>query len=269
MVEHEVIETSLEQCKCSVLPLSLMPHKNQFHSPELFASKQLDDQSLNQVLAYYNDLAVHALPQNRTISRQWNLTVVHIVIALKQIVTATILNLAQLLLSSNRRLSIQLTVKNYALPERGHRRNLARGDGVEPSCTKRPITCYIAFALQSGLFHFHLTGCSFIVSTHLQALLLDLARRQHIIFLNQLSSNQGTFSINVSIESCYQKQSGGLPFSTSSNKSYFQLSKNYSDIILTFLASYQLEEHTQVHTSYTIVQSFRKNTYSHTSQLKL
>ena len=52
-----------------------------------------------------------------------------------------------------------------------------------------------------------------------------------ISFLNQLSSNQGTFSINVSIESCYQKQSGGLPFSTSSNKSYFQLSKNYEDII--------------------------------------
>ena len=37
--------------------------------------------------------------------------------------TATILNLVQLSLSSNRRLSIQLTVKNYALPERSHRRN--------------------------------------------------------------------------------------------------------------------------------------------------
>ena len=45
-------------------------------------------------LAHYNDLAVHALPWNRTISRQRNLTVVHVVIALKQIVTAAILNLA-------------------------------------------------------------------------------------------------------------------------------------------------------------------------------
>ena len=69
------------------------PIKNQFHSPELFASKSLMT-SFNKNLTHYNDLAVHALPWNRTISRRRNLTVVHIVIALKQIVTATILNLA-------------------------------------------------------------------------------------------------------------------------------------------------------------------------------
>ena len=45
-------------------------------------------------LAHYNDFAVHALPWNRTISRRRNLTVVHIVITLKQIVTAAILHLA-------------------------------------------------------------------------------------------------------------------------------------------------------------------------------
>ena len=43
--------------------------------------------SKSSLLAHYNDLAVHALPWNRTISRRRNLTVVHIVIALKQIVT--------------------------------------------------------------------------------------------------------------------------------------------------------------------------------------
>ena len=40
---------------------------------------------------------------------------------------------------------MQLTVKNYALPERGHRRILARGDGVEPSCTKRPINSRVDY----------------------------------------------------------------------------------------------------------------------------
>ena len=132
MVDRRGVKPRLDRCKRSVLSISLPAHKNQFHSPELFASKHLDDQSLNQVLAHYNDLAVHALPQNRTISRRRNLTVVHIVIALKQIVTATILNLAQLSLSSNRHLSIQLTVKNYALPKRCHRRILAPHRGLEP-----------------------------------------------------------------------------------------------------------------------------------------
>ena len=37
---------SFVQGKC--VTFTLQAHKNQFHSPELFASKRLDDQSLNQ-----------------------------------------------------------------------------------------------------------------------------------------------------------------------------------------------------------------------------
>ena len=47
-------------------------------------------------------------------------------------------------------INIQLTVKNYALPERGHRRILARGDGVEPSCTKRPINSRVDYQFSTS-----------------------------------------------------------------------------------------------------------------------